>query len=290
MSPRIAILLFIAMLSVSTSPLLARWLDAVPALVISFWRMSFASMALWGYSAFKPKVNLSPSGRNKTIIAGMFLGIHFAFFFGALKYTTIANATFLGTLAPVFTLIIERFYLKRKFSKFTIIGIILALIGAIIILGYQFDLSAQNTLGNILAITCSIWLAIAMVISENIRVKDGTLPYTRMLYFVSALTLLVLIFISGDSLTGFSNKDYFGLLMLGLIPTILGHNSMYYAMRYVSPTVVATFPLGEPILATIFGAIIFGGNEIPQAYIYLGGFVTLSGLLLLTLWSPKQVD
>ncbi|MBC8213864.1 MAG: EamA family transporter [Candidatus Marinimicrobia bacterium] len=288
MSPKIVILLFVAMLSVSTSPLLAKWLDSVPALLISFWRMTFASMALWGYSAFKPKVNLSSSGRNKTIVAGIFLGIHFAFFFGALKYTTIANATFLGTLAPVFTLIIERNYLKRKFNSPTMFGIILALIGAGIILGYKFDLSAENTLGNILALTCSIWLAIVMVISENIRTKDGTLPYTRMLYFVSAFTLLILILFSGDSLTGFSNKEYFGLLMLGIIPTILGHNSMYYAMRYVSPTVVATFPLGEPILATIFGAIIFGGNEIPQAYLYVGGLVTLSGLLLLTLKNSQN--
>ena len=54
-------------------------------------------------SLIKKQVPLTNENRKKTLIAGIFLGIHFALFFSAIKLTTIANATFLGTLAPLFT-------------------------------------------------------------------------------------------------------------------------------------------------------------------------------------------
>ena len=94
-------LLFTAMLAVSTSPIIARYLDDVPAVAISFWRMGFGALILWIISVIKKQIPLSYENRNKTIMAGIFLGIHFALFFGAIKLTTIANATFLGTLAPL---------------------------------------------------------------------------------------------------------------------------------------------------------------------------------------------
>ena len=81
-----------------------------------FWRMLFASIILWVYSMFKAQGKMTNKTNFKnTILAGVLLGIHFALFFSAIKLTRIANATFLGTLAPFFTLIIEIFILKRLF-------------------------------------------------------------------------------------------------------------------------------------------------------------------------------
>ena len=120
-------LLFTAMLAVSTSPIIARYLDDVPAVAISFWRMGFGSLILWMISVVKKQTPLSSENRNKTIMAGIFLGIHFALFFGAIKLTTIANATFLGTLAPLFTYFIEKFILKRKHHMVLLLGLGLAI-------------------------------------------------------------------------------------------------------------------------------------------------------------------
>ena len=118
MNYRIIILLTIALLSVSTSPIIAKSLSGVPAVSISFWRMFIGSFLLWIYSYFyrNGKMN-DKSNYFKTILAGILLGLHFALFFGAIKLTLISNATFLGTLAPLFTLIFEIFILKRKFGR-----------------------------------------------------------------------------------------------------------------------------------------------------------------------------
>ena len=120
MNYRITILLVIALLSVSTSPIVAKSLIGVPAVAISFWRMFIGSFLLWVYSIFYKQGSVKErKNYSKTILAGILLGLHFALFFGSIKLTLISNATFLGTLAPLFTLILEiamnLIYLKSIF-------------------------------------------------------------------------------------------------------------------------------------------------------------------------------
>ena len=52
MNYKITILLFIALLSVSTSPIIAKSLIGVPVISISFCRMFIGSFLLWVYSSY----------------------------------------------------------------------------------------------------------------------------------------------------------------------------------------------------------------------------------------------
>ena len=282
MNYRITILLIIALLSVSTSPIVAKMLSGVSAISISFWRMFIGSSILWIYSI----INKQGKMKNKknylrTYLAGILLGIHFALFFGSIKLTLIANATFLGTLAPLFTLILEFIVLKRIFSRKVIFGLILSFFGAIIILGNAFDISAKYTLGNFLAVGCSLCLAISFLIAEKVRNSENTIVYTRTLYLSASITLLIIAFLTNSSLLGYGLYDYYGLIFLGIVPTIIGHNAIYYSVKYVSPTIVAAFPLGEPVLATILAYFIFG--ETIGLSIYIGGFITMIGLIIISI-------
>ena len=53
-------------------------------------------------------------------------------------------------------------------------------------------------------------------------------------------------------------------------------------MKYVSPTIASAFPLGEPIIATVLAYFIF--FEKISVNIYLGGFITFIGLILISLY------
>ena len=50
MHTKINLVLLIALLAVSTSAILARFLPDVPAVVISFWRLAIASLLIWFYT------------------------------------------------------------------------------------------------------------------------------------------------------------------------------------------------------------------------------------------------
>ena len=282
MNFKITILLFIALLSVSTSPIMAKYLSNVPAVSISFWRMFIASIILWTYSFYNKKNRIQKNENlSKIIFAGILLGIHFALFFQAIKLTKIANATFLGTLAPIFTLFLEVFFFKRIFNRYILYGLLLSLIGAMVILSHNFDLSQEYTIGNILAIMCSICLGASFIIAEKVRQFETTIVYTRTLYLTASITLLVIAFITNSNLIGYTSNEYLGLIFLGVVPTIIGHNAIYYSVKYVSPTIVSAFPLGEPVIATILAFFIFG--EYISLNIYIGGTITFLGLIIITL-------
>lgn len=286
MNSKITLLLILALLSVSTSPIIGRALVGVNAVSISFWRMFIAAIILWLFSLIKPqgkmKVNINI---NRTICAGILLGIHFALFFEAIKITKIANATFLGTLAPFFTLIIELYILKRYYSSKILLGLFLTLIGSIIILGYQFNIESQYTIGNLYAVLCSICIAIALMIGEQVRQKEDTIVYTRLLYLSASFTLFIISILVNETLFSFNRNEFLGLFFLGLVPTILGHNSIYYSLKYVPPTIVAAFPLGEPIIATFFAFFIF--SEYISLNIFIGGCITGIGLVLISIYKKQ---
>tara|TARA_B100000945_G_C20420086_1_gene617475 strand:+ start:1584 stop:2435 length:852 start_codon:yes stop_codon:yes gene_type:complete len=276
---KISFILLIAMFSVSISPIVARYLFNVPAIAISFWRMCFGAIILWFLSIFFQQPSLKKSERNQIILAGVFLGIHFVLFFESLKLTTIANATFLGTLAPLFTFIIERIFLKRKYQNALLLGLAIAITGVIIILSNQFDFSSRHTFGNILAILCSIFLGISFIISENIRQKISTISFARTIFTSASITLLIIAFIYKTPLIEYKYSDFLGLLILGIIPTVFGHGALYFAIRYIPPTIVASIPMGEPVIASIIAWYLF--NESIDISTIIGGFIILSGLFLL---------
>ena len=281
MNTKITLLLILALFSVSTSPIIGRMLENVSAISISFWRMFIGSMLLWIFSIFNQQGEMKlKKNFYRTILAGFFLGLHFILFFTAIKKTYIANATFLGTLAPLFTLIFEVFIFKRIYKTKVIFGLLITLFGAFVILFNDFNLSPEHSLGNYYAVLCSAVIAVSLLIGEKVRKDEKTIVYTRTLYLSAAITLLLLSILMNQSLLDFSLNDFYGLIFLGLIPTIIGHNSLYYAIKFVSPTVVATFPIGEPVLATILAYFIFG--EIIGLKIFLGGIFTIIGLIFIS--------
>ena len=89
------------------------------------------------------------------------------------------------------------------------------------------------------------------------------------------------------NLINHSLLEFSGLLFLGLVPTILGHNAFYYSLKYIKPTIVATVPLGEPLIASIIGYLVFPLFAMKQQlfteYWYhtiIGGLISLIGIFL----------
>ncbi len=274
------IVLVFGLLGVSFGAPLARYLPELAALTIAFWRMAGASALLWTSAPIKPQGTLSRVKFPLVIIAGIFLALHFFCFYSAVKLAPIANATLFATLAPIFTLIYERFALKRTLSTAAMLGLWLAIGGAIIIQGSDLDLSSETTLGNLLALTSSVFMSVVLIIGERVRSTVTTIMYTRWLYLFAATTLGVIALLTGIDLA-FSASDTIWILALVILPTLIGHNSMSYAIKYLRPTIVGSMPFGEPILATILAWILFG--ETIGLSVVIGGGVTLTGLVLLTL-------
>ena len=283
MSVGIYILLFCSMFAVSTSPLIARYLNHLDPIAIAFWRMMIGSIIMHTFSIFyKGKKTLSKKNSILTVSAGILLGLHFALFYSSISLlpNNIVNATVFGTLAPLFALIIE-IYFGRKIKINLVLGLIIVLTGSFIMFISDFSFDSHLMQGNLLAVTCSICFAIVFIISDKVRKEESAVNFSKFLFTYATLILFIISIILDINLFSFSNHDFWYLLFLGVVPTIIGHSVFYYLVKYFSPTVVASIPLGEPFIASIIAYFIFPG-QIINAYIVFGGTITIFGLFLIT--------
>ena len=134
-------------------------------------------------------------------------------------------------------------------------------------------------LGNIMAILSAAFLGSVFLIAAKVRKTTSVITYTRTVYTVSAIVLLVTSLILDNPLMGYTINNYFWLFMLGLIPTLIGHTAFSYSVKFVSPTVIAAFPLGEPIIASYLAWLLFA-EQVPF-YVVGGGLIIFIGLIIL---------
>lgn len=285
MKIKINLVLVVALLAVSTSSIIARFLPEVSSIVISLWRLVFASIAVWLYSIFKTQSKIKKQNIIPFVLSGFLLCLHFVCFYQAVKLTSIANATLLGITAPMFTLLIERFVFKRIFKKIVFIGFTVALVGTIMITGMNFSLTTDSELGKLYGLAAALCIAIVYLLANKIRTDTSTVSYTRLLYLIAAMLLFVIATTNGENIFELNKSDYLWLLALGLIPTILGHSLLYYGIKFTSPTIIASVPLGEPVIASILAWMIFL-EKVP--FITLaGGILILFGVYLIIVNSPR---
>jgi drug/metabolite transporter (DMT)-like permease len=75
---------------------------------------------------------------------------------------------------------------------------------------------------------------------------------------------------------------YLGFFFLGLVPTIMGHNAFYYCLKFVKPTIIATVPLGEPIIASVIGYFLIPNELFTSQWEFtvIGGIISLFGIFI----------
>ena len=258
MNKRLYFILVLALFSVSSTSIVIRALPSVPPITMAFWRMIIASAVLWMYSIFiKPKTTKERVSRFLVALAGVFLGFHFACFFWGVRNTSIANATLLGNTGPVFTVVLTLIFYKN-ISKKVFFSLLIALLGVFLIQRSDLYNNSNTSFGNIVSLLSGFCIALVYMIAKNIRKENNNISYGRALFFYAAITIGVLCIATGESLFSFELKDLKWFLFLGVVPSILGHNSLNYALKYLSPTAIASVPLGEPIIASLFGWFYLG--------------------------------
>jgi len=269
--------LAIGLIGVSFGAPLARFVPELPALTIAFWRMVGASILLWTMSAIKQQGTIRRDKLIPVSIAGFFLALHFICFYGALKLIPVANATLFSAMFPIFTLAYERFAQNRRIGKRALVGLWLALAGVLLIQGFGLNLGRDFLLGNILALASSLFVTVVILLAEKARSDLSNILFTRWLYLFAAITLGAVGVVSSVDLS-FHTNDLVWLITLAVVPTLIGHNSMNYAVKFLRPSLVASMPLGEPVFASILAWLLF--RESVQMETLLGGIIVLTGLII----------
>lgn len=211
-------------------------------------------------------------------LSGVFLGFHFFLWIASLKFTSISSSVVLVTTQPVFVAVFSFIVLKERIGKSGVISIILAMIGTYMIARGDFTIDSMHLKGDFMALGGALMAGLYLFIGRFVRPRVDLIPYVFTVYGISCLTILLLGIVSGTLQAPAAGMDYLLFFLMALGPTILGHNLYNYALRHLPAFPVGMSILGEPVLATIWGMIIF--SEFPISTTIFGGFIIILSVAL----------
>ncbi len=287
----------IAALAYATAAIFIRWSDEAGPLVIASYRMLVATAFWLPYGLWRSKrvepAPLSQRQKRWMVLAGVFLALHFATWITAFSYTTVASAVFLILTQPVFVAVAAHVLLGERLNRWNLVALALTILGAFVVFGGDLELGKEYLFGDLLALIGAIfaggYLFIARLVLPREGSGEGMIPLYRYLptvYGVSTLLLVLFALVGGESFGPFRMQTWLSLLMLGLLPTVIGHSLFNWAMRYLPALNVNIAIVGEPVGASILAFLLLG--EIPSRGLLLGSPILIAAVLLVYLRPPGK--
>lgn len=288
--------LLAAILAVSTASIFIRFAQAeAPSLVIAALRLTFATLLLTPIALGRHREELqSLSGREILfgIISGIFLAAHFATWITSLEYTTVTSSVVFVSTGPLWVALLSPLLLNERLTRAAVVGLVVAILGGTMIglsdacvwdgsfrcpeLGQI--LQGRAIWGNFLALFGAWTISGYLIIGRKLRAKMSLIPYIFLVYGVGAITLILAMFVAGQSLFGYPAPTYGWILLLAVFPQLIGHSTYNWALRFLPAAFVAITTLGEPIGSAILALVIL--KETPGPIVIFGGILILVGIYL----------
>jgi drug/metabolite transporter (DMT)-like permease len=259
----------IGLTAISTSVLFIRWATEAPGETVAVWRTVFGALLLVPAAATKARQEIQEmSGREWALIvgSGLFLGLHFVTWINALYFTSVASASALVALSPLFLAILGFVLFGERLTGRELLSLLLAIAG-VAALGWidrspTAEAAVQPMLGNGLALSAAGFLSVYLLIGRYVRQRRSWLAYVAPVYVVTALTTVVVAIVQGSPLLGWGWEIYALCLGMALVPHVLGHGSLNWSLKYLSATTAGLASLGVPVVASLWGALAFA--EVPS--------------------------
>lgn len=278
-------MLSVAVVAVSLAAIFIRLADA-PGVVVAWWRMAIAALVLAPIAlrALR-RTPLTRSTLLPTAAAGVLLGVHFATWISSLSFTSVAASVALVSTTPLWVAILSWAFLKQVPTLTVLVGVLLAVAGGAVI-GFGDALGTTATanapaplLGDALALVGAMAVAGYLMLGRVAQRRGLSIDaYAGVAYAVAALVLLPVPWLAGASYLAYPPATFAWVAALALVPQLIGHTGINYAMRHLDPTRVATATLLEPVGAGLLAFLVFA--EVPSAVTLIGASVLLIGVVL----------
>ena len=279
------LLILLGVLGVSLSAPLIRLANA-PSMVLVFYRVLIAAVLLLPFALWLCRQELRRM-RGKTwalcLLSGLFLGLHFSFYFEAIRHTSIAAAVALVDTEVFFVAFLMLFLFRERIPGRAWIGILLTFAGSLTIALSDAGGGDNVLLGDLIALAGAACMAVYTMIGRSCRREISTTAYTLLVYFSAAATVLAVLLCTGTPVFGYEPVNWLAALGMAVFCTLLGHSVFSWGLKYESAAFISTAKLLEPVFAGVLGVILFG--EVPKGQVILGACVVILGVYVYSRFS-----
>jgi drug/metabolite transporter (DMT)-like permease len=267
----------------SIAGVVQRQVQSAGAFEATFWRSLFTALFVaaalgWQYRSLTALLK----GGKALVLSGVCWAVMFTAFMLALTLTTVANVLVTMSVAPLFTALLARIWLRQPLKPRVWLAIVAA--GAGIAYMYLGDVSALS--GNHgLGIAVALCVPIAAAINWNLTHAGGDevnlMPAVLMGAIISCIITLPLALPIKAAGSDVAWLALLGVAQLG-IPCML---AVWCAQRLPAPEMSLLC-----LLEVIFGVLWawWGAGEVPSSRVLAGGAVVLAALAINELFALKE--
>lgn len=254
------------------------------SVAISFGFILIALVSLYLLSRLKG-IDLRPRSLKDLrglILLGLFFTLNLVLFFAALIKGLVASALLINGLAPVWTVIAAKLFLKEKLTKIKLLSLLLAIVGLVLVFDVFFLKFTEWTsliIGNMLALMASFFYAGRNIMSKKTAHLSEYMRTFWMFLFGAVILFFLNFFFPSKFSLGQLPLIIFYLLLLGLGIQMIAMLLVQYAFACIEASKVAVLLLLEVVTGSL-SAWLIGGQILSVSVVSGGIFIILSCVLI----------
>jgi drug/metabolite transporter (DMT)-like permease len=270
--------LFLGGAGIALAPIFVRWSEVGP-FSTAFWRLALAAPAMWVWTA-RERTRRPASRRDvvRLVLPGLCFACDLGAWHWSIRFTTVANATLLANLAPLFVTLGGYLLFRRGFGRLFFAGMAVALAGMVLLVGRGGRVPAEGLRGDALGLLTAVFYASYILAISRVREDFSTATVLAWSASAAAVVLLPLCLLTGEALLPRTARCWLDLLGLAFVSHVLGQGLVAYALRHLPASFSSVTLLVQPIGAALLAWHFFGERMGPlQA---LGAAVIIGGILV----------
>mmetsp|Transcript_2518 Transcript_2518/g.6475 ORF Transcript_2518/g.6475 Transcript_2518/m.6475 type:complete len:338 (+) Transcript_2518:82-1095(+) len=278
----------IGVVCVTPDAVLMRWATATGGKLaaVVFWKVLFMSVVVMVYAAWSGKGRAFATARRHPLTS-VGLGCLQAISIITLSYSFVltfaANAVLCFSMHPLWSAICGLWWLEDRLPRRTVFALVGALVALVVMFFPELQSGAfsggRNTLGDILAITASITMALFLTGARAVSrtIPDMSVPLCSALGLIvcAAVIGLAAPFLGTDMLPSMRPATY-AAVAIGAVSVGIINIAFSIAPSYITASEVGIIGLIEAVFSPVWVFAIYG--EVPPRFSIIGG-----GLLLVIL-------
>ena len=266
-------LIFLGAFCLSFGGLIVKSFEGATLWQILFWRQFFfvILVSIFLLLTYKKKIFIAlyESGL-PGFFGGIILGCGFSAYVFAMYKTTVANTNFIIQTQAIFLAIFGYLFLRERISKLTLVSIILAITGIILMVGNS--LSPGQLSGNLVAFIMPISFAILIIIVRKYP-KVDMIPLQL---FAGIVAMLIGYFVSTK--INISTNDILLAFIAGFFQVGLGFIFITIGAKKTLSATVGILMMTEAVFGPFWAWMFL--KETPQLIALIGGSIIIIAVLI----------
>ena len=274
--------------AMGASVLFVRWADVGPY-ASAFWRVALALPFLYGWMRLESGARVGPLFRDGAVLlAGLFFTGDLFFWHLAILGTTVANATFLATTAPVIVALGAWLVLAEPVGRRILIGLALCILGGFALVGESYGFMPQRLLGDLYGLATAVFFGAYVLAVRAGRARHGAAALMFAATAITAVSLFVIAFVFEARILPQSIGGIAALLALAVISQVGGQGLVAVALGTLPATFSALVIFLEAVAAAGFGWLLL--NEPLGIVQTLGGVLILVGIYIARPRADERIE